>query len=518
MQPDLTLSAAGGRAERIPAVWRAPLLRLALAWIALIAIFLPEWAAMAHQWWDISTYNHILLVPAILAWLAKMRAGEIARIEPRAWWPGLLPFAGALFVWLLGDISGLNLASQLGAVLMLQASVPLLLGPRVAAGLFFPLAYMLFLVPFGEELVPALQMVTADMTIALTLASGVPALVDGVFIDTPAGLFEVAEECSGVKFLIAMVALGTLVAHVCFRGWRRRALFMAAAVLLPILANGVRAWGTIYIAQSQGVEFAAGFDHIFYGWIFFALVMGVLLAASWPFFDRPVGDDFVRRDRLDGWPLLGRLEQHGWNGNAAMAAMAAAVAAFLAWSGIARAAEANLPAAIELPAVPGWQRIDYAPVVWWEPRAAGADHRLLGRYRNGDGREVDVFYALYSAQEDGREAGGFGEGALVPDTAWRWLSPAGIFDAGKGEWLQANGHVRRLTITWYRTGDTLTGRNLTLKLANIRDRLALRERPTATLILSAEKSESNHAGEALASFIADAGPPARWMDRIAQLP
>ena len=131
-------------------------------------------------------------------------------------------------------------------------------GPRVAAGVLFPLAYMAFLVPFGDEIVPMLQTITATMAIELTQMSGVPAEIDGVFIDTPAGLFEVAEACSGVKFLVAMVALGTLVAHLCFRSWKRRALFMAAAVVVPVLANGVRAWGTIYIAHSQGIEFAAG--------------------------------------------------------------------------------------------------------------------------------------------------------------------------------------------------------------------------------------------------------------------
>jgi exosortase/archaeosortase family protein len=62
----------------------------------------------------------------------------------------------------------------------------------------------------------------------------------------------VAEACSGVKFLIAMVALGVLVANVCFRSWHRRAAFMALCVAVPILANGVRAWGTIYAAQYVG--------------------------------------------------------------------------------------------------------------------------------------------------------------------------------------------------------------------------------------------------------------------------
>ena len=134
-----------------------------------------------------------------------------------------------------------------------------------------------------------------------------PATIDGVFIDTPVGLFEVAEACSGVKFLVAMVALGTLVAHLCFASWKRRVAFMAAAIVVPILANGVRAWGTIYIAQSQGVEFAAGFDHIVYGWIFFALVIAAVLGASWRFFDRSPDDPLIDAAALEDSPLLARL-------------------------------------------------------------------------------------------------------------------------------------------------------------------------------------------------------------------
>ena len=305
MPPEATL--ARPRAGVEPQTWRMPLLDLALAVAGLLALTWGDWSEMARQWWDASTYNHILLVPPILAWLVRMRWPELAKLAPRTWWPGLAWLGVGLFAWLAGTMAGINLVSQLGAVLLLQAAVAVQLGPRVVAGLLFPLAYMLFLVPFGDEIVPALQAITAEMAVALTHASGVPAQIDGVFIETPAGLFEVAEACSGVKFLVAMVALGALVAHLCFASWKRRAVFMAAAVLVPVLANGVRAWGTIYIAQSQGIEFAAGFDHIVYGWIFFALVMATVLGASWRFFDRSPDDPLIDAAAIEASPLLARL-------------------------------------------------------------------------------------------------------------------------------------------------------------------------------------------------------------------
>ncbi|RKF23245.1 exosortase A [Altericroceibacterium spongiae] len=507
-----------GRLAFIPIKWQGPLLRLLLAWIGLIALFFRDWAVMVGQWWNSSSYNHILLIPLILIWLVWLRWPELRKLVPFGWWPGLLFLAAAALIWMLGAVSGLNLLMQVGIVGMLIASVMVFLGPCVAAGLFFPLCYMALLVPFGEELVPTLQLVTARLAIALTHWSGVPAYVEGVFIDTPVGLFEVAEACSGVKFLIAMAALGLLVAHVCFQSWWRRVTFMTVAVILPIIANGVRAWGTIYVAQFKGVEFAAGFDHIFYGWIFFGLIMALLLGIGWHFFDRPGNDSFIHAEAITKSPLLRRFALWRMAGWRLFAISMIVVGSVHLWTDHIMQLEADLPVQISLPSVSGWHRVDYKPSVWWEPRAAGADHRLLGSYADNKGHQLDVFVALYAKQEDGREAGGYGEGALTPGTIWRWLEPGAPVQGAKADWLQANGQTRRLAMTWYRTGDVLTGSNSRLKLANIKNRLLGRDKTTMTLILSAEDRPNHSAGAAIMAFRDAIMPLEEWMDDIAQNP
>jgi exosortase A len=520
MPPDIAarLRAGPGPLARLPAAWRAALARLGLAWAAILLAFLPDWGAMADQWWNTSTYNHILLVPAIVAWLVYERLSQLARLTPRAWWPGLALCAGAAFLWVLGDFAGLATARQLGLVALLGGSVPALLGSRVGAALAFPLAYMLFLVPFGDEIVPPLQMITAAITIALVHLSGIPAAIDGVFITTPAGLFEVAEACSGVKFLVAMIAFGVLAAGVCFESWRRRIAFLVVCLIVPVLANGVRAWGTIFAAQYVGADKASGFDHIVYGWIFFALVIALVLALSWRFFDRPPGQQPIDIEGILTSPSLARLERMRIGAIPALLALGAVVLLAQAWTRAADALSAPLPAEIALPQVAGWHRVDYAPQVWWEPRAHGADHRLLGRYADAAGHRVDVFLAVYASQDEGREAGGFGEGAVPQEGGkWAWLSPGAARDGARSDRLLAEGTITRSAYTWYRTGDLTTGSNARLKLANMADRLLLRERATTMLILSAEDRPHDAADSAIDSFLRAIGPVDRWMDRTAGL-
>ena len=266
---------------------------------------------MAHQWWNIDTYSHILLILPILAWLVWIRRDEVARVEARGWWPGFLCCLLGLAICFVGRSADINLIAQLGVIVAFQGATFGILGLRVGLILAFPLAYMFFLVPFGDEIIPPLQYVTAEISTALTRFSGVETVADGIHIDTPAGLFIVAEECSGVKFLVAMVALGVLVAYSCFASWKRRMLFLLACVIVPIVANGIRAWATIFIAQYVGAEAAGSFDHIVYGWFFFGIVIALVLGVAWRWFEREPEEAGWNAQQVSALPMLQRLEGNG---------------------------------------------------------------------------------------------------------------------------------------------------------------------------------------------------------------
>ncbi len=315
------LARGGGLLDALPEAWRMPILGLIAAAAILVLVHAREWGEMLHQWWNIDTYSHILLVPLIIAWLVALKLQELAKITPHSFAPGLALVVAALALWMVGRITGINLIAQAGAVGTLQAAVLTILGVRAATLLLLPLGFAVFLVPFGDEIIGPLQMITAKISILLTRLSGVEAAIDGIYIDTPVGLFIVAEACSGVRFLIAMVTLGVLVCFTRFDSWNKRAIFLAASIIVPILANGVRAWGTIYIAQFYGLEFAEGFDHVVYGWFFFAFVVVVLLAAAWRFFEREPDDYGWTAEQIENARPLRTLEGFAMRGGLAIIAV-----------------------------------------------------------------------------------------------------------------------------------------------------------------------------------------------------
>ena len=504
---------------RLPAIWRAPLLRLGAVWLGLIGLFFADWRDMAGQWWNSSTYNHILLIPPIIAWLVSQRRQDVLRLTPAGWWPALVVFAGAGLFWLLGEFAGLAVARQLAVVVMAQAGFAAVMGPEVVAGLCFPLFYMLFLVPLGDEMIPALQTLTARLTMVLLNFAHIPAVINGVFITTPAGYFEVAEACSGIKFLIAMIAYGALVANVCFLSGWRRAAFMGVSVVVPILANGVRAFGTIWIAGWYGISFASSFDHVFYGWVFFALVMALCMAVGWRFFDRSVDVPMIDPDAIVARPILRWLARWRLSPYAAMPVMLALALAFIGWAGVAQSLAAKLPAEVSLAAPQGWQQIPADDGMTWAPLHGGADRQLQMRFRNAQGATVDVSFALYANQGHGREAGGFGQGAQPLGSRWAWERPGPMVGVAKSDVIQAPSAgplpERRLCLTWYRSGALLTGSNLALRLHAMGNHLAFTRQATAVLILSASDQFNRDPAAALASFMAMAGPVDRWIDAVA---
>ena len=479
--------------------WWSHLRVLILAWMVLLAAFHRDVIHLVSLWLNSSTFNHCLLLLPVIGWLIWLRRHELALLTPRAWTPGLLWMAGGSMVWIVGDAASVAMLRQIGLVVMVQGTVPALLGPQVTRGLLFPLGYSFFLIPFGEELVPPMQMLTADMAMAMLRLFGIPAYIDGIFITTPYGYFAVAEACSGVKFLVAMAALAVLAAHLCFKTMWRRLLFLAFAMIVPILANGVRAFSTILIAEYWGTDFAASADHVIYGWFFFGIVIALIGWAAYPWFDRDPEDVMIDGRRLAGfWPG----KDHGLAVLAPVALVL--VLAPLAVDRISAARAQPLPVmAVDL-GPPGWQLVE-GEATDWRPRFDGADMLSCRRFaRSPDGPVVDRCMAGFVRQGEGRELVGFGQGALDPDSDWRWGRNLPAIGSGQAVRMVAGTQVRD-TLTVYMIDGTVTSRPAKVKWLTLKARLTGGDERAYALVLSAQPATGDGAQDRIARFVGDSG-------------
>ncbi|WP_439576646.1 exosortase A [Elioraea sp.] len=289
---------AATEATPAPADWRPAALALLAGLAALLAVFWTEAAAAVRVWETSTAYNHCWLIAPIAAWLAWQRRHRLAVLAPRPQ-PllALLAIPPAL-AWLVAERLGIMEGRQLTAWALIQVFVLSVIGWRAAAAMAIPLAYTIFLVPFGGFTVPYLQLITARfIEVGLTLW-GISHYSEGLLIETPAGLFHVAEACAGLRFAIAALAFGALYAATMFRSPGRRLIVMALAIIVPIIANGIRALGIVIAAEYLGSAEAAAADHVIYGWGFFSVVLLLLILAGLPFReDRPEkpGEGWWRR-------------------------------------------------------------------------------------------------------------------------------------------------------------------------------------------------------------------------------
>lgn len=224
-------------------------------------------------WISNEIYNHCLIVIPASIYLIYEKRKVIKWSEASMSWLAAIVFILQLLFYVLATAADIQLFQHVAIFSMLPTLFWLFAGNRIAWSLRFPLLFVLFAVPVGEELIPFLQEITADISVWMLELSGIPLFRSGLFIEIPQGKFLVAEACSGVSFLIASIVLGNLYAYMNLVTMRRRIFFVILSILFPIFANAVRVYGIIYIGYSTEMEHAVGADHLIYGWFFFAFVL-----------------------------------------------------------------------------------------------------------------------------------------------------------------------------------------------------------------------------------------------------
>ncbi len=277
--------------------------------LAQIAIYWPSWNSM-REVWDTPTYTHGYLVPFVSLYLAWRQRHRLARSMASPWPLALLGVFGCGVLWLAGNLAGVNAAQHFAILGMLVCLVALVFGIQITRKLAFPLAFLMFAVPFGDFMLPFMMDWTAAITIALVRASGVPIYREGLSFMLPTGSWSVVEECSGQRYLIAALPLACIFAYTSFRLNRTRVLFVLFTIATALVANWIRAYLIVMLGHLSGMSLATGVDHLIYGWMFFGLVMALVfwVGSHWREPDALAADPDRSAPAFTTQPVLPRVQ------------------------------------------------------------------------------------------------------------------------------------------------------------------------------------------------------------------
>ena len=250
------------------------LLIIVVAWVL---VFWQGLITAIDVWLVSDTFNHCLFVLPGSLFLIYLKRSELNLSAFKPNYFVLLFCTGSLTLYAVGLAGNVQLFMHVATFTFLPLSIWAFIGNQLALKLLFPLVFMLFCIPIGEELIPALQEVTADLSMVMLTWTGIPIYRNGLFIEIPQGRFLVAEACSGISFFIASIVIGSLYAYLNMRSTKRRIVFLLFSIVFPIIANGIRVFGIILTGYLTDMEQAVGADHLIYGWVFFSLVLVCLL-------------------------------------------------------------------------------------------------------------------------------------------------------------------------------------------------------------------------------------------------
>lgn len=266
--------ASSGHSDTVDASWDSKLILLLLAALLCWFVAYAPLLYTAVRTWAISEIFHhcFLVLPAVgyFFWIDRHKLSDLT-LQPCLWFfPALLALS---FLGVFACAGQIQVLGHIAAFLSLPVAACLVLGVQFAKAFYFPLLFVVFAIPLGEQFVPVLQTITAQLAVWILKLLNIPVFNNGLYIDIPAGSFVVAEACSGISFLIASVVFGVVFSHLGFSSLRGKLLFILFSASFPIIANALRVVGIILIGHYSDMQYATGADHIVYGWVFFSIVL-----------------------------------------------------------------------------------------------------------------------------------------------------------------------------------------------------------------------------------------------------
>lgn len=258
-----------------------PNLGFTVAVVSFALLYADVFRGLWRDWSLDDNYSHGFLIVPIAAYLAWERRDRLraAAVQPSVL--GLLVIIASLALLVVGILGAELFLSRVSIVGVLVGGVLFVLGWAHLRVLFFPLAFLLLMIPipaiiFNQIAFP-LQIMASQTGEAGLSALHIPVLREGNIIFLASTTLEVAQACSGIRSLVSLLTLGIVFGYfIDSRVWARTVLALTT-IPIAVLSNGLRVAGIGVTANAYGPEAAEGFMHTFSGWLVFLVAFVMLL-------------------------------------------------------------------------------------------------------------------------------------------------------------------------------------------------------------------------------------------------
>ena len=257
-----------------------------LAWFLLLIVgsvplFWIGFVAMIQAWMT-PEYSYGPLIPVISLYLFLRELRDMPAPAPvvRDRGAGIAVTMFALVVAILGNLMRIPDVVGYGFIFWVAGITLTAFGWRRGKLHMLPVLHLIFMLPLPQfmywQLTIFLQHVSSVLGVWFLQLAQVPVFLEGNVIDLGVYKLQVAEACSGLRYLFPILSFSYLFA-ILYRGpfWQRGLLLLAAAPLTVIM-NSFRIGVIGMLVNSYGIGQAEGFLHFFEGWVIFLLCVGIL--------------------------------------------------------------------------------------------------------------------------------------------------------------------------------------------------------------------------------------------------
>ena len=260
-------------------------------WICIIGLFIVSyfdvlsWMFIRFTGKD-SYYTHGFLVPFVSCYFIWLKRSALKKQNLSRSWLGLSLIIVALCFHLIGTILYIFSISGLSIFVFIFGLFLFLFGKDVLRIIFFPLIFLVFMFPVPEAFLSAisfpLKQLVAKVGVELVTFCGIPVLREGFNISIPAGELVVGNPCSGLRSIIAFLALGAVFAYISNMSIGKKLLVFFSAVPAALLSNIIRVPMLILVSHFWGIS-AASPDTIWHsgiGLIVFVIALTLMIFFS----------------------------------------------------------------------------------------------------------------------------------------------------------------------------------------------------------------------------------------------